>query len=115
MKLYQVIFWFTGQTKYISLLPEFPLLLNLVLYRFIIDYIDCLHFHKVYGYHAWQVGDLPCRIFIDIVTCPMNHMILQDYWTNLKHISTTTVPMTTKVSSVLTYWEGLIPIKFLTL
>ena len=115
MKLYQVIFWFTGQTEYISPLPEFLLLPNLVLNWLIIDYIDCLHFHKVYGYHTWQVGDLPCRFFIDIVTWPMNHMILQDYLTNLKHISTTIVPMTTKVSSVLTYHEGFIPIKFLTL
>ena len=43
------------------------------------------------------------------VKCPFDNMVLGDHFTNSKHVSTTSMLMTTKLGRMLTYLEGFLP------
>ena len=57
-----------------------------------------LHYHNVYGHQMWQGVDLPLGAPTHKVTCPLDRVALRDHVTNLKHISTTRVPMATRLA-----------------
>ena len=78
------------------------------------DKIKPLYFHyqSAYGYQTWQDGKLPWWARVFKVTFPFAHVILWDHLINWNHyISTTTVPMATKLDRMVTYLNGLVPVK----
>ena len=53
-----------------------------------------LHYHNAYGHQTWQGNDLPQGA----PKAHFDHVVLRDHVTNQKHISTTRVPMATKLN-----------------
>ena len=71
-----------------------------------------LHYHSAYGHETWQDYVLSWRAPNNKVSqCP-DHMILKSHVTNENHyISTTKVPLATKLGRMVTYFERLLTIK----
>ena len=70
-----------------------------------------LHCHNTYGHQTWQDGDLTWGA--------LNHshltlwsLIFWDHTINKKHVSTTAIPMSTKLDMMITYLEWLLVIKW---
>ena len=72
-----------------------------------------LHYYIAYCHQTWQGGDLAWGAPTDKVTWPFDHVVLGDYVAILKHISATRVPVATKLSRMVIYLEGLLPIELL--
>ena len=71
-----------------------------------------LYYHNGYGHLVWQGGDLPWETPICKMTQTFDHLVLRDHLTNWNHyISSNTMPMISKLCRVVTYHEGLAPIK----
>ena len=71
-----------------------------------------LHYHNTYGHQTCQSGDLPWVALIFKITWPFHHVVLRDRVTNWNHFNyTTRVVMATKISSMVTYLNGLLPIR----
>ena len=70
-----------------------------------------LHNQSAYGYQTFQDGNVPWLAPALKVTWPFDHVVLGDHVRNWNHyISTTTMPMTTRVGRVVTYLEWLLPV-----
>ena len=63
-----------------------------------------LHYHNAYDHKTWQNGDSPWAASTHKVTSPYNHV------NKLIHISTTTMPMTTKLEPIVIYLARLLSI-----
>ena len=71
-----------------------------------------LLYHNAYSHNIWQDCDLTCAAFIHKVRWPYNHVVSSDHVTNSNHyISTTTMPMATKLGRVEMYNDELPAIK----
>ena len=71
-----------------------------------------LHFHKTNRHQILQGGDLPWGTFTHKVIWSFKQMVMWDRVTRWKqYISNSTIPITTKFFRMLTYDEGLQPIK----
>ena len=71
-----------------------------------------LYCQRVYGNLTWQDGHLPWWAWTRKITWPFDHIVLQDHVTNWNYyISTTVVPMVTKLGRMVTYLELLLTIK----
>ena len=71
-----------------------------------------LHYHNAYGHRTLKAGDLPRGARTHKITWLFNHVVLQDYMTNLiPYNSTTRVAMTTILGRMVTYLDGLLPIQ----
>ena len=71
-----------------------------------------LHYLSVYDYRTWKNGDSLWETLTHKVTC--KNVFLQEHVTNWKqYISSTTVPMSTKLVRLVTYLERLQPIYLL--
>ena len=71
-----------------------------------------LHCHSGYGHKILQGGNLPSWAPTHKIIWPFDHVVLWDHTTKKSHfISTTTVPMATKLSRVVSYLQALQTIK----
>ena len=71
-----------------------------------------LHFHKTNRHQILQGGDLPWGTFTHKVIWSFKQMVMWDRVTRWKqYISNSTIPITTKFFRMVTYDEGLQPIK----
>ena len=70
-----------------------------------------LHYQSVYDHQSWQDGYLLWWAPAHKVTGPFDCVVSQDHVIYKNHISTYTVPMTTKLGKMITYLQGLLPIK----
>ena len=70
-----------------------------------------LHYRSVYDHQTWQDDDLSWALPTHKITRPFKHVFLRNHVTNWKHISTAAVSMATKLGRMVTYLEGLLPIK----
>ena len=72
------------------------------------------HYHSIHGHQAWRDGDLPWGAPYHKVIKRFDHVVLQGYVTNENHyIFPTRVSMATKRGRMITYLDGLLPIKSL--
>ena len=71
-----------------------------------------LYYQSAYGHQTWQDGNLTWRAPTHKVKQRLDHMVLQVHVTSKSHYtSTTRVLMATKLGSMMTYLDGLLPIK----
>ena len=69
--------------------------------------ISYLHFHKTYGHHIWQTGQLSWGTTTSKVTWPCDHVATWSHVTNKKrYISTSPKAMTAKLGKVEIYNKG---------
>ena len=69
-----------------------------------------LHYQISYGHQIWQNVNLPSAPSYKI-TWSFDHVVLRDYVTNWnRYISTTAVPMATKLGTIVTYLNGSMPV-----
>ena len=72
----------------------------------------CLHSHSAYGHQTWEYVELPWGAPLHKVTEPFDLMVFQGHPTNEnRYIATATVPMATKLGRMVTYLDGLLPMK----
>ena len=64
-----------------------------------------------YGYRTWQGGDIHWRTSIHKVTSPFGHVFLQGHVKIRSVISSTTMPIVTKLGEKVAYYKGLPHIK----
>ena len=70
-----------------------------------------LHYRSAYNHQTWQDGNFVWWASAYKVTWPFDEVFLQDHMTNQNlYISTTTVPMATKLRTMVTYLEGSYPL-----
>ena len=70
-----------------------------------------LHYHNCYDHKTWQDGGSPWGAPTNKVTKNLGHVVLQDHVTNYYlYMSTTAVPMATKLEMMVTYLEEVLPI-----
>ena len=75
-------------------------------------YLGCIYYHNACGYQNWQGGDLPWGAPIRKVTRHFDHMVLRDHLTwQTKNISDSRVLMANKLGRMVTYLDGVLPIK----
>ena len=70
-----------------------------------------LHYHCVYCHQTWQDGDIHWQAPNHKVTQSFDHVVLQGHGTNKNLYISTTVPMATGLGRVMTYLDGLRPLK----
>ena len=77
------------------------------------DKLKPLYLHKnyAYGHQTWQDGDLPWRVPTHKVTWLFDHVVLRDHLASSNYyISTTAVPMATRLCRIVRYFEVLLTI-----
>ena len=71
-----------------------------------------LHYLNAYVHQDWQCGHLTWGAFIHKVIWPSHHMVFRDHVkAKSYYIFTTRVPIAIKLGKMVTYLEGLLPIK----
>ena len=70
-----------------------------------------IHCHIFYGHQTWQGDDLPRRAITGKFTQPVHLAVLQDHVQSKTNMCTTAVFMGTKRGRMVTYLEGVLPIK----
>ena len=66
-----------------------------------------LHFHKNYGHHTWQIGELSWLTTTNKATWLWDYVATLSHVTNKKqYISTSSRPMTAKLAKVEIYRKG---------
>ena len=71
-----------------------------------------LHYQGLYGYQTWSDGNLPWWAPAHKVKWPFDHVVLWNHVTNYNRcISTTIVPMASKLGRMVTYDDELLPVK----
>ena len=71
-----------------------------------------LHYHNAYGHQIWQGGDLAWGAPTHKVTRTFYHAIFRNHVANENHfLSTTRVPVATKLGRMVTHLDGLLTIK----
>ena len=70
------------------------------------------HYYSAYGQQTWQHDNLPCWALAYKVTWVFDQVALRYHVTNWNHyVFTIRVPMAKKLSRMVTYLNGLLPIK----
>ena len=71
-----------------------------------------LHYQSAYGHQTWQKGNLTCWVDAHKATRPSDHVVLEiTLQANITISPLSEYPMATKFGRMVTYLDGLLPIK----